>query len=120
MIEQGDIEIKCTKYEDMAMDDPRRARHADYYEASIPINFRAFLERRMDYGSHAHAHAVMCERLRKEVAHELYGDMIPLFRELADFALQHSHHRGLFQHFQGIVRKLDAMINLETINPEHM
>lgn len=120
MIEQGDIEIKVTKYEDMAMDDPRRYHHADYYEASIPINLNAWLDKRMDYGSHAiHGHAMLCEKLRKQVAHELYGDMVPLFRELADFALHQSHHQGLFQHFQGIVRKLDAMINLETICPEH-
>jgi len=117
MIVEDDIEITVTKYDDMDANDPRRQHRADLLEASIPLDMHVWVDTFMRARGDVHRHAI--EKLKHAVAHELYGDLVEPFRKLSHFALESARLNGHYMEIQRCIRQIDAMINLDTINPEH-
>lgn len=121
MIVEDDIEITRTTIDDVGLDDPRRGQlhQCDLFEVSLPLNHHIWADKRGYAHEQIDHHRMAQERLKRMVIEELYGDMIEPFRKLSRQALQSAHRDGSYQEIQRCIRQIDAMINLESINPEN-
>ena len=119
MITEEDIEIKEIRFEDMPSDFPGREnyRGCTLYTAAVPIDInRVVSNHAFSHGERVDLHRHAVKSLTAAVSKLLYGELVEPFAKLANIA---ANNRDVdYMYTQRLIRQIDAIINLETINPE--
>lgn len=121
MIVESDIEITKVTRDDVTPDNPlyERLRYTNKYNATLPIDIDAYADVRIENYAEHERHVLAM--IKRKVADELYGDLIEPFQQLCRLAYSAaaaSYGAVSHEEMRRCVRHIDALINLESINPE--